>query len=209
MRKGQGASPVAAPAAPPAAADVQQPDGRPLPPPASDSAPSPGSMADLLEELPVLKAKAGSGVYELLVQEIRAARAQQRLTAKVLEGLQRNVTSLASALASTRTQYELSDEALERRVEALAQRHLQRTAGEMAALRAAMRAAAKREHAALSLLAMLTAVLVLSRANFSTEWPKARRAAVALAVANGVVGLVLHWQGGAVLLPAAEQPLNS
>lgn len=63
---------------------------------------------------------------------------------------------------------------------------------ELAALRTSMAGAAKREHALLSLLAMLGAIVALGSGRFASQWPRARWAVLALALANGAVGMLLQ-----------------
>lgn len=199
----------AAPGDPPAAATppADAPSSGLAPPAVAAAA----AAQDLLEELPVPKAKAGAGVYEMLVQEIRAARAQQRLTAKALEAVQRNLSAVAAGMAGPPgASGPASDEELAARVGALVGHHLRAAEAEMASLRAGARAAAKREHAALCLLATLAAALALNMPAFGSAWPAARTAATALAVANGLVGLALHWQASrAHALPLHPHALPS
>lgn len=63
-----------------------------------------------------------------------------------------------------------------------------------------MAGAAKREHALLSLLAMVGAVIALGSGRFASQWPLARWLVLLLALANGAVGLLLHLASG---MPAA------
>jgi hypothetical protein len=158
---------------------------------------------DVFEPLPVPKTKTGGGVYEVLIQEIRVTKAQQRVTAKALEALQRNLTVASNALSRMKTEYELSELDLGKKVDSVISEKLSTYEKEMIELRNALKRAAKREHAALSLLAMLGGALVLSlqssESNLGKSWPKARRAVIVLALLNGAVGVALHWQSAGYL----------
>lgn len=156
-----------------------------------------------LEEMPVPKAKSGSGVYDVLVQEIRAARAQQRVTAKVVEALQRNLTALASALARVGPQVSegtaLDAEETLKQIEAVVNARLGGVHLEMMSLQRALTKAAKREQATWALLAMLCGGLILSLpAMGAPRWKQLRRVVAAISAANGAVGLALHLQSAAL-----------
>ncbi|KAH7618612.1 hypothetical protein Ndes2526B_g05524 [Nannochloris sp. 'desiccata'] len=150
---------------------------------------------DVFEPLPVPKTKTGGGVYDVLVQEIRVTKAQQRVTAKALEALQRNLTAASIALSRMKTEYEVSELDLEKKVDSMISEKLNHYETEMIGLRKALKRAAKREHAALSLLAMLGGALVLSMqgSSLGENWPKARTTVLLLALANGAVGVALQW----------------
>lgn len=157
---------------------------------------------DVFEPLPVPKTKTGGGgVYDVLVQEIRATKAQQRVTAKALEALQRNLTAVSIVLSAMKTEYELSELDLGKKVDLMISKKLNRYELEMIGLRNALTRAAKREHAALSLLAMLGGALMLCMQNSSLgkAWPRARTTVLLLALANGAVGIALHWQSAGYL----------
>jgi Sad1 / UNC-like C-terminal len=154
---------------------------------------------DMFEPLPVPKMKSSGGVYDVLVQEIRVTKAQQRVTAKALESLQRNLTAATTALSRIKTEYEISDADLGKKVDFSISEKLNLYEKEMKELRNALKRAAKREHAALSLLAMLGGALVLTLQSgtgryLGKRWPKARTAVIVLALLNGAVGVALHWQ---------------
>lgn len=201
------ATAVAEPLAPNASATVVpvlQPDATvQAAAPAAPSAPLPAAVippVDALEQIPVPKAKAGSSLYDMLVQEIRAAKAQQRVMVKAMEGMQRNLTTLAATLTKVKAEYEVSDGELAARVDAQVAEALRKLEAEVAELQRSAKTAAKREHAALSLLGMLGGALVLSMKGLGMQWVKVRRAVLVLALANGAVGLILHLQGAMVHL---------
>jgi hypothetical protein len=156
---------------------------------------------DVFEPLPVPKMKTGAGVYDVLIQEIRVTKAQQRVTAKALESLQRNLTAASIALSRMKTEYEISESDLRKKVDEMINGKLSQYEDEMIGLRYALKRAAKREHAALSLLAMLGGALVLSLQSVSVgkTWQKARTAVIVLALMNGAVGVALHWQSAGYL----------
>lgn len=141
----------------------------------------------------------------------------QKLLAKGLADLQRNLTALqaeASAeLAAAMAQLsKLAAEAeaaaaqsepdLNHRLEALVKSHLLEVTEDVRALQAAAAGLARREHAALSLLAMLGAVFALSMPGFARDWPRVKLVVAALAVGNGLVGLLLHIRSSGTLTPS-------
>ena len=64
--------------------------------------------------------------------------------------------------------------------------------------------AAKQQHALLCFLAMLGGVLALNGTRFAQQWPRAKWAVLLLAAANGLVGVALQVQGGAVHPPHVD-----
>lgn len=163
-----------------------------------------GYLLDSLESLPVPRSKSGGGVYDVLIQEIRAIKAQQRVTAKALEALQRNMTSVHGTLGRMNTEYDVSEAQLGARIDAIVLGHVARLEAEAAELRHALGSAAKREHAALSLLAMFGAVFVMSLHQFGTIWRVGKGLVFALALANGAVGVALHWQSVDIIINALK-----
>jgi len=173
------------------------PRGVTLPPPPQVKVTPPPSDPDSLEQLPVPKSKAGGSLYDLLVQEIRAAKAQQRLMLKAIDGMQRNLTALSTTLYRVRTEYELSDAELRAKVDAQVETKVRTVERDFAEMQRIMQSTTKREHAALSLLAMLAGALVLNMQGLgSLRWKIMRRIVATLVVANGTVGVLLHMQGG-------------
>ena len=174
-----------------------QPSQPPSQPPSPLEEEANAPLLDRVEPLPVPKSKIG--VYDALVQEIRVAKAQQRVTAKAVDTLQRNLTATSSALGRIKAQYELSDAELAARVDSLVAVHLKNIQTEVVALQQAAARASKREHASLSLVGMLGGALVLSyQGSLTQKWQKSRKAVVVLMVANGVVGLALFWQSTSI-----------
>lgn len=86
----------------------------------------------------------------------------------------------------------LSEEALVVRVDALVRAHMVQLSRALYSIHASMAGAAKREHALLSLLAMLGAIFALGSSKLADQWPRAKWLVVLLALANGLVGLLLH-----------------
>lgn len=270
------------------------------------ASPSPPLLLDALE-LPLAglgpKGKGGGSVYELLVQEIKTTKLQQKLLARSMLELQRNtstqtaelaadVASLAASLAKVRASQgeravcqpvaaaaytfplamgshclasthaegrrvaplsslqlpadlNMSGDELAARVDVLVEARLLHVSGQMLALQAALAssggaspcdrlaarwlcgrsrtwtdpfpsppapflprtAAAKQQHALLCFLAMLGGVLGLSVTRFHEQWPSAKYAVLALAAANGLVGLLLQLQGGLPQAPVWLQAL--
>lgn len=120
------------------------------------------SIADLLEEVPIPKAKAGSGMYEVLVQEIRSSRAQQRMMAKALDALQRNITMLANELERSRREQEEIEIDATIKIESLIAARIGMTHVEVRKLQRALKASAQREIAGWALLAVVFSSLVLN-----------------------------------------------
>lgn len=167
---------------------------------------------DVFEPLPVPKTKTGGGgVYDVLVQEIRATKAQQRVTAKALEALQRNLTATSIVLSRIKAEYEFSELDLGKKVDSMISKKLNQYEVEMIRLQNAIHRASKREHAALSLLAMLGGALILSiqSSSLGKGWPKARTTVMLLALANGAVGIALHWQSAGYLGNALDTMNNN
>jgi hypothetical protein len=127
-------------------------------------------------------------VYEVLIQEIRATKAQHKLVAKTVEQLQRNVTSLLSAMAAVQAE---GGAGVDQRLGALLDDRLSQVGREVAAVQRAVRGAAIKEHAALLLMAAMTAVQLLNSPRLSEYAGEARKAVAVLAVANGLVGVLL------------------
>ena len=169
-----------------------------------------GSLLDSLESLPIPRSKSVGGVYDVLIQEIRAIKAQQRVTAKALEAMQRNMTAMFGTLSRINTEYDISEAQLGARIDAIVLGHVARLEAESAELRHALGSAAKREHAALSLLAMLGAIFVLTIPHLGKGWKVGRGLVFVLAMANGVVGLALHWQSVDLIIRALKTlPITS
>eukprot|EP00887_Chlorella_sp_A99_P002880 scaffold6.g2880.t1 len=192
----------------------------------------PGSPSELLEELLPLgaaKAKGSASVYELLVQEIRSAKVQQKLLSKALAELQRNASAAYAELAAdvaslaARAKGEASgsrahrdegalrpEELLVLRVDSLVKGHMVQLSRELAALQLSVDGAARREHAALSLLAMLGAAAALGSGRLGGGWRPLKWAVAGLALANGLVGLALNVAGGLAHGPVLQAlPLHA
>lgn len=182
-----------------------------------------GNIADLLEEVPVPKAKAGSGMYEVLVQEIRASRAQQRLMAKALDALQRNLTLLANELERSRKDQEEMEMDASMKIESLIAARVGTTHVEIKKLQRALKASAHREVAGWALLAMVCSSLILnvfqnSRSSGRSLWLH-YLVILLLAVHSLVIVLYLHssiglwsrpWGGRTILaLPGPPAIVNS
>ncbi|PRW56078.1 membrane -like [Chlorella sorokiniana] len=154
------------------------------------------------------KGKGGGSVYDILVQEIKAAKLQQKLLVKSVAELQRNssgayaelagdIASLAARLAKLPGESNLSEEALAARVDTLVKAHLLQVTSHMLALQTALASSVKQQHALLCFLAMLGGVLALNGTRFAEQWPRAKWAVLLLAAANGLLCLDsvrLQWR---------------
>lgn len=112
------------------------------------------------------------------------------------------VAQLSKLAAEAEAATAQSEPDLSHRLEALVKGHLLEVAEDVRALQAAAAGVARREHAALSLLAMLGAVFALSMPGFARGWPRVKLVVAALAVGNGLVGLLLHIRSSGVLTPS-------
>lgn len=164
------------------------------------------------------KGKGGGSVYDILVQEIKAAKLQQKLLVKSVAELQRNssgayaelagdIASLAARLAKLPGESSMSEEVLAARVDTLVKAHLLQVTSHMLSLQTALASSAKQQHALLCFLAMLGGVLALNGTRFAEQWPRAKWAVLLLAAANGLVGVALQLQGGLARQPHWMQAL--
>ncbi|CAL8467008.1 g6544 [Coccomyxa elongata] len=176
------------------------------------------------------KARNGGSVYDILVAEIKALKLQQKMVPRALSDMQKNVSSAITALAAELSSFhrrlsdlEASSEASSmcivgdsEEAGASSQLHdtsqpagnvqykldIQAIAVELAALRSAAERANRREFAMVMVITMLCALLVLCLPRIGSQHPIFRGAVFLLALANGCVGLLLHYANA---LPALEK----
>jgi hypothetical protein len=218
--------PHPSPTAPPPTAVVQlpphqHPSPSPIPTPYNKARPAGNSntnndnnaliIHDLedLEDLPLSiqpsKSKSGSSVYDWLVQEIRGAKLQQRIQARAMAALQKNITSItenfrAQTVALLETvellRYRQEGGGMEALVGDLVKEHLQTAFGEdFQEVWGRLRGAAKREQAGMSFLGALGGAYALSNPQLGGQvkgWMK--KTLAVLIAANAAVALALHIQ---------------
>lgn len=162
-----------------------------------------------LEDLPLSiqpsKSKAGSSVYDWLVQEIRGAKLQQRIQARAMAALQKNITAItedfrAQTVALLETveglRYRQEGGGMEVVVGDLVKRHLQTAFGEdFGEAWGSLRGGAKREQAGMSFLGAIGGAYALSNPQLGGQvkgWVKKMLAV--LIAANAAVALALYIQ---------------
>ena len=162
-----------------------------------------------LEDLPLSiqpsKSKSGSSIYDWLVQEIRGAKLQQRIQARAMASLQKNITAItgdftAQTVALLETveglRYRQEGGGMEALVGDLVKKHLQTAFGEdFKEVWGRLRGAAKREQAGMSFLGALGGAYALSNPQLGGQvkgWMKKMLAV--LIAANAAVALALHIQ---------------
>lgn len=158
--------------------------------------------ADVVEDLQDMplsirtgKAKAGSAVYDWLVQEIKGTKLQQRLQTRVLEVLQRNLTLLSEQLSQNTETFggSLDASLLDSHVAAIVSKHMEELRDDLHKLRVGLRGAGKREQAGLALLGAVGGTLALNYLQ-TVQKPSLRVLLAAITIGNGVLAVILHVQ---------------
>lgn len=144
-------------------------------------APPPTSSDDLV---PIPKPKSGGNLYETLIQELRATKAQQKMISKSLEGMHKNVESVAEDLASLRKSSGLLESfEIQQKIDLLEHK-----------LHQISRKSSHQSNAAITLFAAVMALIILQLDMFSAP----AKQSVLMDVAKGLVALNI-FVGGALM----------
>jgi len=145
-------------------------------------APPPLSAEDLS---PIPKPKTGGNLYETLIQELRATKAQQKMVAKSIEGMHKNVENVAEELASLRKSSGLlSSFEIQEKIDQLEQKLYQIS-----------RNSSHQSSAAITLFAAVMASVILQLEMFSAP----SKPSILMDIAKGLVALNV-FVGGALML---------
>ncbi len=145
-------------------------------------APPPPSADDLA---PIPKPKSGGNLYETLIQELRATKAQQKMISKSLESMHKNVEIVADELASlTRSSGLLESFEIQQKIDRLEQN-----------LQQISRKSSHQSNAAITLFAAVMALIILQLDMFSAP----SKQSVLMDIAKGLVALNI-FVGGALML---------
>ena len=138
-----------------------------------------------LDYMPVPKPKQGGSVYEILVQELRATKAQQKMTSKSLENIHKNLDIVAEEIASLRVAAGVDDHIL-----------MQNQLGAMEEkLEIISRMATTQSKAAISLLAAIMGSVMLQLDVFRSHKSVLVFLAKSLVTLNVIAGSVLILKG--------------
>lgn len=153
------------------------------------------------------KPKAGTSVYDILLQELKAAQLAEKVLTRTVVELQRNLSALAgelgAGLAGLRAQMleaqheapaQVGDE-LAAQVDSLAKATLSFLSHDMLALRLVVESMQRQDQALLSYAAAAGGLLVLATSKVGDRWPWVRLLIGAIAATNGLAGTLLLLHG--------------
>lgn len=149
------------------------------------SVPPPMSAPGTDDLVPIPKPKSGGNLYETLIQELRATKAQQKIISKSLEGMHKHIETVAGELSSLRKSSELLDSVeIQQKIEQMEQR-----------LHQISTISSNRSIAAISLLAAAMSSIILRLEMFSSP----SKSTFLMDIAKGLVALNI-LMGAALIL---------
>ena len=153
------------------------------------------NLQDKMQELPALGANfGGKSIYEILITELRSTKAQQKLTSKAVEALNRNVTLISTMLANLVIEQEIEDHILHNKIDEMVETKLQNWKKEINDLRAEIEKINRSYQAAFCAIAMLAGFTAFNHAALGNPPAWIRHLVLILAVLNGVAAFAIHLQ---------------
>ena len=154
------------------------------------------SMLEPLQEVPVLKPNSGSSsIYDMLIHELRSAKAQQKLLVKAIDAINKNMTSMSATLRALDVEHEIAEEFLDARINHIVDIKVEHILREISSLKNTVRSVDKGRHAALCVVAMIGGMVMVHFPHMNDTSKLLRVTVTALALINGLVALALHVQG--------------
>jgi hypothetical protein len=146
---------------------------------------SSASVTSELDNMPVPKPKQGGSVYEILVSELRATKAQQKMTSKSLENIHKNLDIVAEEIASLRVASGVDDHTMMQNQLSAVEEKLEKIS----------RMATSQSKAAISLLAAIMGSMMLQLDIFQSHKSVLVFLAKSLVTLNVIAGSALILKG--------------